>query len=298
MLSCKNLPKNETPNINKILKSDSSDSIDNDIFIFDNINDIALPNSPLKLEMPIFAICTSGTVNLQINLKDYTINKNTLVCLLPDHIIYGYQNSEDFNALFIGVSPSYAEEVMPDIHTLLPFVLNFKESPIIELNEEEVISIKEFHSFLWHKIKTVKGYYRKKIAHLLLQALLFETLNIYRTRKKVQITKRSRNEEIFYNFFQYVEHDFKVERSVSFYAGKLFITPKHLSAVVKAVSGKTAGEWIDNYVILAAKVLLRSSSQTIQEISTELNFANQSFFGKYFKQHVGMSPSEYRAGNL
>jgi AraC-like DNA-binding protein len=91
-----------------------------------------------------------------------------------------------------------------------------------------------------------------------------------------------------------VERDFKIDRSVLYYADKLCITPKHLSAVVKAVSGHTAGDWIDKYVVLAAKVMLRSSSYTIQEISSDLNFSNQSFFGKYFKQHVGMSPSDFR----
>ncbi|MFR3101268.1 MAG: helix-turn-helix domain-containing protein, partial [Parabacteroides distasonis] len=64
--------------------------------------------------------------------------------------------------------------------------------------------------------------------------------------------------------------------------------------LVKNVSNRTAGEWIDNYVVLEAKALLSSSTLSIQEISDRLNFTNQSFFGKYFKQHVGISPTEYR----
>ena len=80
----------------------------------------------------------------------------------------------------------------------------------------------------------------------------------------------------------------------SFYAGKLCVTPKYLSLLVKNVSNRTAGEWIDNYVVLEAKALLSSSTLSIQEISDRLNFANQSFFGKYFKQHAGISPTEYR----
>ena len=72
------------------------------------------------------------------------------------------------------------------------------------------------------------------------------------------------------------------------------MTPKYLSLLVKNVSNRTAGEWIDNYVVLEAKALLSSSTLSIQEISDRLNFANQSFFGKYFKQHVGISPTEYR----
>ena len=87
---------------------------------------------------------------------------------------------------------------------------------------------------------------------------------------------------------------YKDSRSVSFYADKLFLTPKYLSATLKAVTGKKAGQLIDDYVLLQAKVLLRSSDMTIQQISEELNFANQSFFGRYFKQLTGMAPTKYR----
>ena len=100
---------------------------------------------------------------------------------------------------------------------------------------------------------------------------------------------------ILIKFIQILEDNFMTERSVTFYADKLFVTPKHLSAVLKEISEKTAGEWIDLRVILEAKLLLRSTGLNIQEISTKLNFANQSFFGKYFKHLTGMSPRDYRA---
>ncbi|MDE6390585.1 MAG: helix-turn-helix domain-containing protein, partial [Duncaniella sp.] len=79
-----------------------------------------------------------------------------------------------------------------------------------------------------------------------------------------------------------------------YYAARLFVTPKHLSAVLKEMSGQTAGEWIDKRVILEAKLMLRSTGMNIQEISTALNFSNQSFFGKYFKHLTGISPRDYR----
>lgn len=82
---------------------------------------------------------------------------------------------------------------------------------------------------------------------------------------------------------------------MGFYADQLHITPKYLSSVIKEVSGRSAVEWIDRYVILEAKALLRYSGLSIQEIAYELNFSTQSFFGKYFKHHTGMSPSEYKS---
>lgn len=105
---------------------------------------------------------------------------------------------------------------------------------------------------------------------------------------------RSRKEHIFERFYESLIESYQAERSVRFYADRLCLTPKHLSGVVKEVSGKTVGEWIDDFVILEAKALLNSSSLSIQEISDRLNFANQSFFGKYFKHYTGLSPKEYR----
>ena len=91
-----------------------------------------------------------------------------------------------------------------------------------------------------------------------------------------------------------MQKNFKEERFLDFYANELSITPKHLSRTVKSQTGFTAVEWIERYVILEAKVMLKSSNMTIQQIADELNFPSQSFFGKYFKKNIGVSPKEYR----
>lgn len=99
---------------------------------------------------------------------------------------------------------------------------------------------------------------------------------------------------LFNEFMSLLQQYNKRERNVSFYARQLNITPKYLSSVVKEVSGKTAARWIDESVILEAKTLLKYSGMSIQEIAYHLNFSTQSFFGKYFKQHTGTSPSRYK----
>lgn len=173
-------------------------------------------------------------------------------------------------------------------------VVSFKESPITLLDPGEVERLHEFHKFLWGKISSANDENTKKSVNCLLQALFFETLSIYGNHRNVAEGKRTRNEQIFFDFFTLVERNFKVNRSIAYYAKLLCISPKHLSATIKIMSGQTASEWIDNYVIIAAKAMLRSSSKTIQQISNDLNFSNQSFFGKFFKKYVGVSPTEYR----
>jgi AraC-like DNA-binding protein len=95
-------------------------------------------------------------------------------------------------------------------------------------------------------------------------------------------------------FFNLVQENFREHRNVGFYADRLCLTPKHLSRVVRDNSGASAGEWIDNYVATEAKTLLKSANMTVKQICDELNFPSQSFFGRYFKRIVGVSPIEYR----
>ena len=106
--------------------------------------------------------------------------------------------------------------------------------------------------------------------------------------------RQTRGEAIFTQFLQLVELNFRHERRVSWYAKQLCISPKYLSEIIKQVSRRTPNDWIDNFVTLEIRVLLRNSTKSIKEIAQELNFPNQSFFGKFFKEHVGLSPSQYR----
>jgi AraC-like DNA-binding protein len=110
----------------------------------------------------------------------------------------------------------------------------------------------------------------------------------------IDSSTRKRADALFSQFIGLLEENFRKERRVSWYAEQLKITPKYLSELVKQVSKRTPNDWIDSYVLLEIRVLLKNSTKSIKEIADDLNFPNQSFFGKYFKEHMGMSPSEYR----
>ena len=105
----------------------------------------------------------------------------------------------------------------------------------------------------------------------------------------------NRQEEIFKHFIQLIHKHCTTQREVSFYASELFITPRYLSTVVQNVSNATAKSIIDRHVILESKALLQSTNLSIQEISNRLCFPDQSFFGRYFKKHTGVSPAKYRS---
>lgn len=284
--------------LSKILdltKAEHVRSYDNDIVLFNHFDVITLERLPWKLSRPLFAMCLQGSATVKVNLQEYRICGNELVTLMPDAIIHGYSFSDDFSGVMVLLSNSVAEELLPDITSVLPILMDFRQSPVIKLMPDEAKSLYEFYKFIWDKIPRVHGDYGKSELNGLLLSIFYEVLSVCKERYTYGKFKRTRNEETFYKFYSLIEKEYCRERSVVYFADRLCISPKHLSMVVKKVSGRTASDWIDDYVILQAKQLLRSSSLTIQEVSRELNFSNQSFFGKYFKKHVGMSPSEYRA---
>lgn len=132
------------------------------------------------------------------------------------------------------------------------------------------------------------------IIRFILSAFTLELNRIFTAREKSDRSKISRQEDILWKFLTLLKQYHKEERTVNFYADKMCISPKHLSSVIKQMSHKTAHEIIADFVTMTAKRLLKATTMSIQEISDELNFANQSFFGKFFKQNTGQSPSAYR----
>ena len=270
------------------------DFIGNDFAIFDDIKDMSLSSYPTRLNAACLTVCLKGWCKLELNLQQCEMREGMLGIILPDQIVLQRERSDDFSGSFIAVSRDFMDLVIPTMQQLFPMFFMIKERPCIAVTADELQAFEEYHSFLWSKVKLKDNPYRKEITQGLLMALFYEIYDIYQGHAVKERTPKSRKEDLFERFIRYVYEFYKEERSVSFYADKMFLTPKHLSTMVKEVSGKTAGEWIDSLVILEAKAMLKSSEQSIQEIADELHFANQSFFGKYFKHHTGFSPKEYR----
>ena len=143
------------------------------------------------------------------------------------------------------------------------------------------------------KIGDEHNHFRKDLIKALLLAMFYDLSNII-YRVKADGKPRSRAEVIFTQFITLVEKHFREERRVAWYAKQLCITAKYLSETVKAVSRRTPNEWIDDYITLELRVQLKNSTKTIKEIARDLKFPNQSFMGKFFKEHVGVSPLQYR----
>lgn len=267
---------------------------DNDFLIFNDLRSMPLYESPSRMETSVVSICTYGYTRISVNMQEYYVSPGTMTIALPDQILQSLEISDDFQGVFIAMSRKMSDEVFAKLKIMLPLFFYTKEYPCINLTANEVDEMMGYYDMFWSKVTKKEGRHINETIQGLVVAMFYEIYSIYRTRIPRKSERKNRKEILFDQFMRLLSESYKEERSVNHYAKELFLTPKHLSSVVKEVSGKTAGEWIDNFVIFEAKSLLKSSQKNIQEISNELNFANQSFFGKYFKHYTGMSPKEYR----
>lgn len=279
----------------KHIDSDSIDVVDNDIALFGRESVVSMYNGPSKLEVVSIGLCLEGRTCFNISLREYELIPGRMVIALPNQIIEHRQVSDNFKGIFFAVSKNVLES-LPKVGNVLSLFFYLKDYPCVDLTTYELEIIQEYHTFIRKRLKNKEDMFRREVALGLMQGFFFELCRIFNGHAPTvaPVLNKSRKEYIFERFYESLVQSYQLERSVKFYADQLCLTPKHLSGVVKEVSGKTVGEWIDELVILEAKALLNSSSMNIQEIADRLNFANQSFFGKYFKHYTGMSPKEYR----
>lgn len=283
-----------TIDIQVVKQLTAAETITNDFAIFNDIDNVPLFEYPSRIDCVMFAVCITGSLEVGINLEKHVLGKQQLGVMRPEQIMQLFQVSEDFTGRFIVLSRRFLEEAQIDFKNALSIFLYFKDNPITDLTDTEMDIMLEYHSLLHRKVQLDDLEYRKKITQHLLHALFYEVNMFFTRHHGVESPVKTRKEELFERFMKEVATHYKEERSVAFYAQKLCLTPKYLSSAVKEASGKLAGQWIDECVILEAKTLLKSSGRSIQQIAEDLNFANQSFFGKYFKQHTGVSPSQYK----
>ncbi len=238
-------------------------------------------------------VMMSGEARVSIDMREYDVKPCDIVFFSPESIIRTVECTADASAYLLSSSKSFMNEVKIDLSTSLAIYMRFGRNPVLHVTQKDVDEIRQLFQLIKTMLASDKELYRNEIIRTLFTTI-FYILTDLNQREQRDNQKMGRGEVIFDEFVLLLRQYNKRERNVQFYASKLNITTKYLSAVVKEVSGKTAAKWIDESVILEAKSLLLYSGLTIQEVATELNFSTQSFFGKYFKQHTGYSPSRYK----
>lgn len=255
---------------------------------------------PCRIDAFIIGVGTEGETSVSFNLHEFRLKKDSMFIFTPKNILQ-VNSQQYFKADVIAISPDFMRRINIDIKNMMPLFLKFVENPALTLTPEEGRSMRGMIAQIERETRGPETHFSFDIVSGLIAATIYKVGDIMyhylAEHPEGQNNSHNRAEEYFKQFTHLLGEHFREERSVGFYARQLCITPKYLTTLIKRISGQSVSEWIDNYVILEAKTLLKYSTMSIQEIAYYLNFPNQSFFGSYFKRNTGMSPSQYKAQN-
>ena len=248
---------------------------------------------PVQAGMSMVLFCLQGELHVRISLKEYTLRPDMFCVIITGMIFEVLSISNDFRGFMIATRTNFMP-VTEKTTQVMSFYKCLQSRHCFVLEEKEVMAFVGVYHSIKATLQELDHPYRIPMLQSYVQILYYRMLPIVLKEEESRSKySHTRQEEIFQRFIGEVEKHYRKERSVKFYADLLCISPKYLSTVIYKISQQLAGEWIDAYVILEAKTLLKSGRLTIQQISEQLNFSNQSFFGKFFKRCDGRSPKEY-----
>ena len=240
---------------------------------------------PMKLSMSCLLIVESGEVRLNVNCQDVVASVGDCALISESAIVERVIPGDGARVVLISFSNNHF--------------------PVMESIWQNVLQVMTWRMGVAHMTMLIQAY------HMLRTILLDNAfapnreesaancLNLIasiigQVKDSQSVEKASRSNEIVARFLQCVRENYREHRELGFYANELQLTPKYMSHVVFEQTGRHPSKWIKDYVILEAKSMLRSGNYSIQQIADELHFPNQSFFGKYFKEAVGVSPKKWK----
>ena len=272
-----------------------ADYSDGDIVLLDKIGASPVEGT-VKVDMVLMVYCVKGRLQGEMNGKVHLAKAGDIVICLPNSYLSNYMMSPDFESKIIGFSYNAIQHNIPITRDALDLMSYVAKNPVIHLDLERQALISKYYTIVSHKIKHPHGYFHKEIMHSLFQAAVFELCAIIAPHVKYSDDGGSMKQAnlLFRKFIGRLTENEGKACSVKRYAEELCITPKYLSFISKTVSGKTALEWIHEYTVKAIERYLKQSNLSIKEIADRLEFPNLSFFGKFTKNHLGVSPTEYR----
>lgn len=275
-----------------------------DIFLIADIDghselddqDVQDHTMPMRLDALLMVLVLEGSSEIALDYIPYTIGANSFTIIMPTHTIQLNKVSKGFKGKLLVISREFLDECNTAKRS--PSMANYmqlRKNPCTTFEPQETELVDNYIELLRSKIKNRTHFFQKEVMQNAFVGFLLEIANIFMGKKDgLLMPALSRKEELFEQFLQLLFEHCKEQHVVTFYAEKLFITPQYLSLILKELTGKSANKWIDDALIVEAKILLKAPQATVQQVADMLHFSDQSTFGKFFKKHMGISPMEYR----
>lgn len=251
---------------------------------------------PRHIEDFTLILCMNGVISMEVDSESWTLEAGNLLILGGHHTLGYAEATGDADAFLMVLSRKFLDNVSLDLNLLDNIRLNPTHRPIIKLEENEMRLLGQYFGLVYQNTVTnTAGLFARGIARSLVAAMIYQLLQFGISHNMAETSGPStRRDKYVREFFKLLQSDYRKERTLNYYADKLCITPKYLSALVKESTGTAATAWIDRRVIMDAKNLLRFSGLTIQQVAYELGFSSQASFGKYFKHATGQTPTQFK----
>jgi AraC-like DNA-binding protein len=276
-------------------------NMENEFILIDNVDNEhdttgeRMRKHPVRLSFSIAIFCLEGNIKFRLNLNEFSLGKNDILLIRKGMIGEFLGASVDCRVAAMAWNDNYFQ-INDKVDASITLQQILRTNPVCHLGEKAFNECLTIYRLLKEKIQETDNSFRRGAVMGYMQVITYNAYHYLLSNPNAATMPtggKVRHQEIYNQFIREVQENYVRERAISFYADRLCVTPKYLSQVVKQISGRLAGEWISDYVILEAKALINSHKYTMQQISDMLNFANQSFFAKYFKEKVGCSPSKY-----
>lgn len=255
---------------------------------------------PARIDAYIMIVCTGGEIYIENNSGKYTLS-NGMIFISSPYSLINSVTGKDAKGYIVAMHKDRLISHIGSLNVDMNTLHKIHEFPIIKLDGDKFANITcGFENIMKMILEDNLIHFKKQIVGSSINLLIFllaEYTYEINTQNTLSDVKKSKYYDHFIKFLRILSENYTQERDVTFYADKMCLTSRHLTTLVRKVSGYTISDWIIKFVINDAKYLLSHTQLTVKEISYKLNFPNQSFFCKYFKKHTGSSPLEYRSSH-
>ena len=283
--------------------ADYIEYVDNHFLLINNMEGIRSNNKAIRLDCFLIAICIEGDIQININDQSYHLHTHDSLLCLPNSILRRISCDSHYKVNILGFSNSFIRNTLKIEKRILETGMHIYKNPILSaelMNANDYEYFKHYAALIESNIKDDSHCYHNETKKYIYSALLFDIFGyINKDIPETEKTKYSqenikRADYTCIKFMELLSEDNGKHRSVSYFADKLCYSPKYFSNIIKKTCGKNPLVIINEYAIKHIKDKLKYSEKSIKEISEEFNFPNQSFFGRYVKAHIGMSPAKYK----
>lgn len=275
-------------NLNEI--GPSSACVGNDMMLIDNFELPDFVFEPFRTHYTTAVFLLEGEYDVSVNMNRYHIQAPCLLQLLSDETVQYHSTVQQPKAVCIVLSRRATEGLIPDRSDLIAFYQSVLENPVVPFADDYLPTVQLFVASMREVLRHGDNPNRLGAAQNLIRAFFLSMPQL----KKAPHVAQSHQDELMFRFLDVLRNNFRSERTIDFYANSLSLSSKHLSKVVKQVSGRTVHDWVDEYVTTEAKALLRSTDMTVTQVADALGFASQPLFTKFFRRTTGLNPSEVR----